>query len=254
MEDSGKIKSNIQSNLSDRLAPDVEEGLYQIAREALNNIIKHAHAKNIQINFKQEASVISMQIVDDGIGFDPEIAYREGCLGLSTMHERARLQGWHFHIESRPGNGTRVIVETNDHERNQKLNTDVIRVLIVDDHAIIRKGLRAVLDLVPDIDLVGEAENGEQAVKLDLELVPDVILMDLMMPEMDGIACIKQIKTQRPKARILVLTNFAGEEMIFPAIKAGAMGYHLKVSSPEVLIEAILGSQSGSSLPVSQHR
>ncbi len=116
---------------------------------------------------------------------------------------------------------------------------DKIRVMIVDDHAIIRKGVRAVLDLVPDIDLVGEAENGLKAVKLDQELSPDVILMDLMMPEMDGIACIKQIKSQRPKARILVLTNFAGEEMIFPAIKAGAVGYHLKDSSPEALIEAI---------------
>ena len=118
-------------------------------------------------------------------------------------------------------------------------NTGAIRVMVVDDHAIIRKGIKAVLDLVPDIDLVGEAENGVQAVKLEQELVPDVILMDLMMPEMDGIACIKQIKTQRPKVRILVLTNFAGEDMIFPAIKAGAMGYHLKDSSPETLIEAI---------------
>jgi two-component system, NarL family, response regulator LiaR len=122
---------------------------------------------------------------------------------------------------------------------NQKLNTDVIRVLIVDDHAIIRKGLRAVLDLVPDIVLVGEAENGEQAVKLDLELIPDVILMDLMMPEMDGIECIKQVRAQRPKARILVLTTFAGEELVFPAIKAGALGYQLKDSTPETLVEAI---------------
>lgn len=115
----------------------------------------------------------------------------------------------------------------------------IIRVLVVDDHAIIRKGIGAVLDLVPDIDLVGEAENGKQAIILDQELAPDVILMDLMMPEMDGIECIKQIKTQRPKARILVLTNFAGEEMIFPAIKAGAMGYHLKDSSPDTLVDAI---------------
>ena len=115
----------------------------------------------------------------------------------------------------------------------------VIRVLVVDDHAIIRKGIRAVLDLVPDVDLVGEAENGVQAIKLEQELEPDVILMDLMMPEMDGIACIKQIRLQRPNARILVLTNFAGEEMIFPAIKAGAVGYHLKDSSPEALIDAI---------------
>jgi NarL family two-component system response regulator LiaR len=124
-------------------------------------------------------------------------------------------------------------------KENQTPVKETIRVLVVDDHAIIRKGIRAVLDLVPDIDLVGEAENGIQAVKLEAELKPDVILMDLMMPEMDGIACIKQIKAQQPKARILVLTNFAGEEMIFPAIKAGAVGYHLKDSSPATLIEAI---------------
>jgi NarL family two-component system response regulator LiaR len=122
---------------------------------------------------------------------------------------------------------------------NQKENAGAIRVLVVDDHAIIRKGVRAVLELVPDIDLVGEAENGAQAVKLEQELTPDVVLMDLMMPEMDGIASIREIKKQRPTARILVLTNFAGEEMIFPAIKAGAVGYHLKDSSPEALIEAI---------------
>ena len=115
----------------------------------------------------------------------------------------------------------------------------IIKVLVVDDHAIIRKGIRAVLDLVPDLELVGEAENGVQAVELEGKLHPDVTLMDLMMPEMDGIAAIKEIKKQQPKARILVLTNFAGEEMIFPAIKAGAVGYHLKDSSPEALIEAI---------------
>lgn len=117
--------------------------------------------------------------------------------------------------------------------------TNMIRVLVVDDHTIIRKGIQAVLDLVPDIELIGEAANGQQAVKKDQELLPDVILMDLMMPEMDGIECIKQIKSRRPNARILVLTNFAGEDMIFPAIKAGAMGYHLKDSSPEALIDAI---------------
>lgn len=120
-----------------------------------------------------------------------------------------------------------------------KQHNEKIRVLVVDDHAIIRKGVRAVLDLVPDIDLIGEAENGKQAVKLDEELAPDVVLMDLMMPEMNGIECIKQIKARRPKAHILVLTNFAGEDMVFPAIKAGAMGYHLKDSSPETLIDAI---------------
>ena len=118
-------------------------------------------------------------------------------------------------------------------------SSGAIRVLVVDDHAIVRKGLKAVLDLVPDIDLVGEAENGKQALRMDRDLKPDVILMDLMMPEMDGIACITEIRAQSPQARILVLTNFAGEDMVFPAIKAGAMGYHLKDSSPEVLVSAI---------------
>jgi NarL family two-component system response regulator LiaR len=122
---------------------------------------------------------------------------------------------------------------------SQTGNAKPIRVLVVDDHAIIRKGMRAVLELEPDIEMVGEAENGKQAIRMDLELHPDVILMDLMMPEMDGIACIREVKSRRPEARILVLTNFAGEDMIFPAIKAGAMGYQLKDSCPEALVEAI---------------
>ena len=110
---------------------------------------------------------------------------------------------------------------------------DEIRVLVVDDHAIIRRGMKAVLELVPDIKIIGEAGNGLEAVKKADELHPEVILMDLVMPEMDGIEAIRQIKAHQPDVRILVLTTFAGEEMVFPAIKAGALGYQLKDSSPE---------------------
>jgi NarL family two-component system response regulator LiaR len=122
---------------------------------------------------------------------------------------------------------------------SQSQGSQIIRVLVVDDHAIIRKGLQAVLDLVPDIEFVGEAENGERALALSQTLKPDVILMDLMMPKMDGISCIREIKARSPETRILVLTNFAGEDMVFPAIKAGAMGYHLKDSAPEAVVSAI---------------
>jgi NarL family two-component system response regulator LiaR len=114
-----------------------------------------------------------------------------------------------------------------------------IRLMVVDDHTIIRKGIRAMLELVPDIELVGEAANGLEAIEQDKVLKPDVILMDLVMPGIDGIEAIRRIKLERPGARILVLTTFAGEEMVFPAIKAGALGYHLKDSSPEALTEAI---------------
>ena len=114
-----------------------------------------------------------------------------------------------------------------------------IRVFIADDHTIVRKGIRAVLEIVPDIDLVGEAENGRDAVYRVAELEPDVILMDLVMPGMDGIEAIERIRERQAEARILVLTTFAGEDKILPAIKAGALGYHLKDSRPEELVRAI---------------
>jgi signal transduction histidine kinase len=117
VEDRAGIKSSIQTNLVDRLSSDIEEGLYQIAREALNNIIKHARAKNVLIRVKRESETVSMEISDDGVGFDPELACREGCLGLTNMQERARSQGWKFYIESIPGNGTVIKVEINEHDR-----------------------------------------------------------------------------------------------------------------------------------------
>jgi NarL family two-component system response regulator LiaR len=114
-----------------------------------------------------------------------------------------------------------------------------IRILVTDDHAIIRKGIRAMLEIVPDMEVVGEAADGQTGVAQAAALRPDVILMDLVMPEMDGIEAIRQIKVQQPEARILVLTSFAGDDKVFPAIKAGALGYHLKDSDPEDLVQAI---------------
>ncbi len=114
-----------------------------------------------------------------------------------------------------------------------------IRVLIVDDHTIVRKGLHALLSMKPDIEVVGEAANGQQAITQVAALQPDVILMDLVMPEMDGIEATRQIKSKEPGAHILVLTSFATDDRLFPAIKAGAQGYLLKDSSPEDLVQAI---------------
>ena len=114
-----------------------------------------------------------------------------------------------------------------------------IRILIVDDHGIVRKGTRALLERIPDFAVVGEAGNGKGAVAQAKELQPDVILMDLMMPEMDGIKAIGLITASQPNSRILALTSFAADDKVFPAIKAGALGYMLKDADPEDLIQAI---------------
>jgi NarL family two-component system response regulator LiaR len=114
-----------------------------------------------------------------------------------------------------------------------------IRVLIVDDHAIVRKGIRALLAEIEDIEVVGEAGDGQEAVAQADAVDPDVILMDLVMPGTDGIEATRQITKQEGGSRILVLTSFAGDDKVFPAIKAGALGYLLKDSEPADLVEAI---------------
>lgn len=114
-----------------------------------------------------------------------------------------------------------------------------IRIMITDDHAIVRKGIRALLATEHDIQVVGEACDGTQAIEQAQTLKPDVILMDLVMPKTDGIEATRQITAKIPGMRILVLTSFAADDKVFPAIKAGALGYLLKDSGPDQLIEAI---------------
>jgi NarL family two-component system response regulator LiaR len=119
------------------------------------------------------------------------------------------------------------------------MNKSSIRVLLTDDHAIVRKGVRALLVTEPGIEVVGEACSGVEAVAQAEALHPDVILMDLVMPELDGIEATRQITAKLPAVRVLVLTSFAADEKVFPAIKAGALGYLLKDSQPEELVGAI---------------
>lgn len=114
-----------------------------------------------------------------------------------------------------------------------------IQVLVVDDHPIVIRGTQALLQEIDGIEIVGEAYNGKMAIQLNKTLKPDVILMDLIMPEMDGIEAIRLITADQPTAKILVLTSFITDDKVFPAIKAGALGYLLKDSNPEDLVTAI---------------
>ena len=122
-----------------------------------------------------------------------------------------------------------------------------IRILIVDDHAIVREGLRTLIASEPRMELVGEAADGIEAVSLARSLKPDVILMDVVMPHKDGLEAISEIKQENPEMCILVLTSFAEEDKVFPAIRAGALGYLLKDSSPEQLLQAIYDVHRGES-------
>ena len=114
-----------------------------------------------------------------------------------------------------------------------------IRVLIADDHTIVRRGIKALLAETDDIQVVGEADNGLDAVRLSRQLEPDVILMDLFMPRMDVIDATRQVTARRPPARVLVLTSIVHDDKVFSAIKAGAVGYLLKESEPAELLRSI---------------
>jgi NarL family two-component system response regulator LiaR len=120
-----------------------------------------------------------------------------------------------------------------------------IRVLIVDDHPMVRQGLRTFLELHEEIEVIGEAANGLEAVEQVRQFQPDVVLMDLVMPQLDGIAATRQVRSVSSSTQVLALTSFAEDDKVFPAIEAGATGYLLKDVTPDDLIKAIQAAHSG---------
>ena len=123
--------------------------------------------------------------------------------------------------------------------------TESITVLIVDDHALVRGGVRGYLETQPDICISGEAASGEEAVRLAADQVPDVVLMDLVMPGMDGVEATRRVRQVSPRSRVVVLTSYHDDVHIFPAIKAGALSYLLKDVGPEDLAGAIRAAARG---------
>ena len=125
------------------------------------------------------------------------------------------------------------------------METEKISVLLVDDHSMVRMGLKAFFSTLADIEVVGEAATGADAVRLVAELAPDVVLMDLLMPEMDGVEATRRIKKVSPSTRVIVLTSYHEDEHIFPAIRAGALSYVLKNIDPDELAQTVRRAHQG---------
>ena len=125
---------------------------------------------------------------------------------------------------------------------------DAITVLVVDDHAVVREGLRTFLELQDGIAVVGEAADGEEAVRQAEALKPDVVLMDLVMPRLDGVGAMRELRRRLPATRVIVLTSFAEDERLLPAIQSGAAGYLLKNVAPTELARAVRAAHAGEAL------
>jgi NarL family two-component system response regulator LiaR len=126
--------------------------------------------------------------------------------------------------------------------------TESITLLIVDDHAVVRQGVRGYLEALPDISIVGEAASGEEAVRLAADHVPDVVLMDLLMAGMDGVEATRRVRRVSPRSQVVVLTSYHDDVHIFPAIKAGALSYLLKDVGPEELAGAVRAAARGEAM------
>ncbi|MEM7114597.1 MAG: response regulator transcription factor [Chloroflexota bacterium] len=126
--------------------------------------------------------------------------------------------------------------------------TEPITVLLVDDHKLVRQGVRAFLQAQPDIEVVGEAESGKEGITAVQELAPDVVLMDLVMPDMDGVAATRAVKTASPRTQVIILTSYHQDEHIFPAIRAGALSYLLKDVDSGELADAVRKAAQGEAI------
>ena len=230
---------------------DIELQLLRIMQEALANVRKHSGAHRARVSVKAGDDGVRMTVEDDGAGFEPTSLGRSQVprFGLATMRERADAIGAKLDIQSRPGDGTRIGARLPGHSPsrptpNRPTRRPAMRVLIADDHALFRDSLKALLT-ARGLEVVGEAANGEEAVSLARGLVPDIVLMDLAMPEMDGLSATRLISAELPTVKVVVLTASNEDEDLFEAIKSGAEGYLLKDLEADSFFDLLEGVARG---------
>jgi CheY-like chemotaxis protein len=239
--------------------------LFRSVRELLFNIVKHSGVNSAIVEAGIVDHRIRISVKDEGKGFDPVATEaKDGVIsgfGLFTIKERVMFIGGRFDIESAPGKGCAVILEIPKKIQQKKFSEQVesgainrqqtpgcqiqsskVRILLADDHAVVRQGLSNILKEKEDFEIVGEAANGREAVRLAKELYPDIILMDVSMPEMDGIEATMHISKSLSHTKIIGLSMHDDDETRDRMINAGASAYMYKASQAEELIEVIRGS------------
>ncbi len=232
------------------LSPEVEAALFRIVQEALSNVRKHARARRVRVVLAYGERSVRLLVEDDGRGFETNVRAPngDGGFGLSGIRQRAALIGADVEIDSSPGWGTRVRLFV-PHAPVAKVteSAGVIRVMLADDHVLVRQGVRRMIDAMPGVSLVGEAEDGTEAVCRTLELAPDVLLMDVQMPGLDGLEATRRIHADLLSVGVIVLSTTAPDDIVLEAVRAGARGYLLKDVGVDELRVAIQSVAAGGS-------
>ena len=230
--------------------------VFQSVRELLMNIVKHAGTTHATLTVDLAQGVLVVTIQDRGRGFDPsaEPSTTEPHFGLFSIRERMEAVGGHLSLTSVPGEGTTArlslsIPQPNrpsseaDHVQPVVLDgatqTHLVRVLMVDDHPMVRQGLRAIVEQFEGLQVVGEAADGREGVRLAQSLRPDVVIMDVNMPTMDGVEATRQITATCPSIVVIGLSVHNSPQVESAMKEAGAAAYLTKDAAPEQLQQAI---------------